>query len=259
MNALHTELSGFAMAIVHGEAPSPHIIAMPNYSVAAGLEVYRNNYRGNLQDALAGTYPVIEQLVGKDFFRMMARHFIERHPSRSANLHHYGAELADFLAGFSPAQALVYLPDIAALEWACHVAYFAPDEPAFDLARLAQVPPGDYSNLTLRIHPACQIVRSRHPITAIWQAHQPGMDSNFHIDLDRAPGIALVSRQHDVVNVSELDPADALWLQSIMAGKMLGDATAATLDRCPDFNLQSALIKLVALDVLSDFTLAEKS
>ena len=34
------------------------------------MEVYRNNYHGNLHDTLAGAYPVIEQLVGKDFFRL---------------------------------------------------------------------------------------------------------------------------------------------------------------------------------------------
>ena len=253
---LHDDLSHFARAIVHGEEPSPQIDTdYPNYSVATAIEVYRNNYRGNLHDALAGAYPVIKQLVGDDFFRLLARKFIEQHPSRSANLHHYGAELADFVATFAPAQELVYLPDVAALEWACHVAYFVTDEATLDLDRLAQIPPEQYPDLILRTHPACQVVRSRYPIAAIWQAHQTGADSDFHIDLDSGPSIALVSRNEDVVQVSELAEADADWLEGIQAGTPLGAATVATLERYPDFDLPAALLKLVAQNVLTDFSL----
>ncbi|MFA5826551.1 MAG: DNA-binding domain-containing protein, partial [Gallionellaceae bacterium] len=129
MDNLNDELASFARAIIRGEEPSSQIDAnYPNYSDAVAMEVYRNNYRGNLHDALAGAYPVVKQLVGDDFFRFMARKFIEQYPSHSANLHHYGTELPDFLATFAPAQELVYLADVAALEWAYHLAYFVADE-----------------------------------------------------------------------------------------------------------------------------------
>ena len=128
MSALSDDLSGFARAIVRGEQPSPLIKAnYQHYTVDVAIEVYRNNYRGNLLDALAGAYPVIEQLVGKDFFRLMARKYSEQYPSHSGNLHHYGAELAEFIAAFEHARELPYLTDVAALEWACHRAWFADD------------------------------------------------------------------------------------------------------------------------------------
>lgn len=258
MDNLHSTLSGLAAAIIHNDTVPPQCVeATPRYSINTGLEVYRNNYYGNLQNALAGAYPIIEQLVGNDFFRMMAQHFIEQFPSKSGNLHGYGMELSVFLADFSPAQTLAYLPDVAALEWACHLAYFTPDEPGFNLDQLAQITPEQYPNLKLHVSSACQILNSIYPVTAIWQAHQPGADDNFHINLDCPPNIAMVSRQHGAVNVIELNPADALWLTSIMADKTLGDATAATLDTYPDFNLQSALLSLIALDVLTQFTLGE--
>lgn len=254
MRELNDELASFARAIIRGEAPSAQIDAIyPNYPGAVAMEVYRNNYRGNLHDALAGAYPVVKQLVGDDFFRFMARKFIEQYPSRSANLHHYGAELADFVATFAPAQELVYLPDVAVLEWAYHVAYFVEDEPVLALDRLAQIPPEQYSDLILRTHPACRVVRSRYPVSAIWQAHQPGADSDFHIDLDSGSCIALVSRAEDVVRVSELSEAEADWLQRIQAGNSLGLASSATLERYSDFDLQAALLKLVAQNVLVDF------
>ena len=260
MPALSEVLSGFAQAIVRGdETPAQIDNAYAHYSAATALEVYRNNYRGNLHDTLAGAYPVIKQLVGDDFFRYMARKFIEQYPSRSGNLHHYGAELEDFLASFEAAQGLPYLPDVAALEWACHRAYFAEDAFLLDLAELAQIPPDEYPELVLRTHPSCHQVSSSYPVVAIWRAHQPGADPDFLIDPDSGASNALVYRNDDVVVVDELSPADSHWLHGIRAGATLGDATAAALGIDPDFDLQAVLLKLVEQGVLCGFNLREEA
>ena len=260
MPALNEVLSGFAQAIVHGdEAPVEIDNIYPHYSAATALEIYRNNYRGNLHDTLAGAYPLIKQLVGDEFFRYMARKFIEQYPSRSGNLHRYGAELADFLVSFEPAQGLPYLPDVAALDWACHRAYFAGDSTALDLAKLAQIPPEQYPQLILRIHPSCHQVCSRYPVVAIWRAHQPGADPDFTIDPDSGASNALVCRNDGAVIVEELSPADSNWLQAIRAGATLGDATAAALEIDPGFDLQAVLLKLVGQGVLCGFKLKEEA
>ena len=263
MPALRDSLSKFALGIVRGhELPFDMLAINPNYSAATAIDIYRNNYRGNLHDTLAGAYPVIEQLVGKDFFRHMARQFIERHLSRSGNLHHYGAEMADFIAAFEPAQGLPYLPDVAALEWACHCAYFSDDAATLDFVKLAQIPPEQYSELILYTHPACHLVRSKYPIASIWHAHQPGASSDFYIELDRganlSPGNALVSRTENVVRVSELASADAAWLQGIQNRIPLGNATDVIMKLYPDFDLQAALLNLVTLGILTDFNLRGK-
>jgi hypothetical protein len=260
MPALSESLSGFAKAIARGdEAPVQIDTVYHHYSAATALEVYRNNYRGNLHDALAGAYPIIKQLVGDEFFRYMARKFIEQYPSRSGNLHHYGAEIADFLASFEPAQGLPYLPDVAALEWACHRAYFAADACALDLAELAQVPPDQYPHLVLRTHPSCHLVRSCYPVVEIWRAHQPGAEADFRIDPDSGASNALVSRNNDAVIVDELSPADSCWLQAVRAGATLGDATAAALQSDPGFDLHAVLLKLVGQGMLCGFRFKEEA
>lgn len=277
MRNLNDDLSEFARAIVRGEPPSPQIDAsyplpchLPrsgegdkdslrehhiNYSLDVAVEVYRNNYRGNLHDALAGAYPVVEQLVGAEFFRLLTRKFIGQHDSHSGNLHHYGMELADFIDSFEPAQTLPYLSDVAALEWICHRSYFADDTAVLDFNKLAQVAPEQYAGLILHVHPACHLLRSRYPVAAIWHAHQPGAPGDFHIDLDSGPCNALVSRKQDTVLVNELSGAEAAWMQLMQAGIPLGEATAATQERHPDFKLQTALLNLVAQDMFSDFSL----
>jgi len=178
--------------------------------------------------------------------------FIEQYPSRSANLHHYGAEMDVFVANFSPAQELIYLSDVAKLEWACHVAYFEKDENQFNLNRLSQFSTEQYPHLIFRLHPAVSVVHSLYPVNAIWQAHQPRAESNFHIDLESGPCIALVSRLTDIVQVIELSKAEAEWLQHIQAEKPLGISTETTIENHPDFDLQNTLIKLVAQNVLID-------
>lgn len=257
MNVWSDNVTLFSWAIRgYGELPEG-VAVCPNYSVATAMDIYRNNFRGNLQDVLASTYPVAEQIVGKDFFRMMAREFIGQHPSRSGNLHHYGAELGDFISTYAPAQELIYLADVARLEWACHLAYFAADAEILDVGRLATVAPKRYAYLRLLLHPACKVVRSGYPIATIWHAHQPGMPEAFHVDLDSGPQHVLVSRKHDVVSVQVLVEPEACWLQHIQAGAPLGAAMAVTQEQHPDFDLQSALSKLVSQDVLMDFELID--
>lgn len=227
----------------------------PNYPASTAIGIYRNNYLGNLQGTLAATYPVIEQIVGKEFFRMMMHKFIEIYPSHSGNLHLYGGELGDFVSSFEPARGLAYLADVARLEWVCHRAYFAPDSDAFYVARLASVSAEQYEQLHLLIQPACQVIRSCYPVAAIWHAHQPSMSDEFHIDLDSGAENALVSRNDDVVQVNVLSDAEADWLEHIQAGMPLGDATTATLEQHASFDLQSTLLKLVQQSIVIDIEL----
>ena len=256
MPALHDELTNIANTIVSGiDLPPGTQVFCPKYSVATALAVYRNNYSGNLRDTLAYAYPVIEQLVGKEFFQLLARQFVQLHRSASGNLHRYGAEMAGFIAEFEPARGLAYLPDVAALEWACHRAYFAEDDATLDVNQLSTVPQESHEDLVLHTHPACHLVRSRFPIAAIWNAHQPGANCDFRIHLDSGPSNALVSRPRNTVMVSELTDGEAVFLQNIRAEASLETATAAAFERNPDFDLSAALKNLIDHGIITNFAL----
>lgn len=258
MPASPDDLDNFAQAIVRGDDSALNIAPhYANYSAAVALAVYRNNYRGNLHDALAGAYPVTAQLVGEAFFRRLAYAYGAAHPSHSGNLHDYGEQMAQFLAGFEPARTLAYLPDVAALEWACHRAYFADDADVLGLAELALLPPEQYGGLVLHLHPACRMLHSRYPLAAIWHAHQPDMPDEFRIDLDSGPCHALVVRRDDAVDVVELSAADAAWLQLLQSGMALGASAAVALEQYPDFDLRAALASLAMLRVLTGFAVEE--
>jgi len=258
VNLLSDELASFARTIIQGDALSSRIKGIyPNYSAETAIEVYRNNYRGNLHDALAGIYPIIEQLVGEAFFRRLTRAYIEQHPSQSGNLYHYGEQMSAFIEAFTPAQQLVYLPDVAALEWACHSAHNAEDAAFLETSNLAKVLLEQYSQLRLFVHPACHVLRSRYPIVTIWQAHQFGAPEDFQIDLNVGASNVLVLRENDEVLVKELSGADAEWLANIQSGCLLGAATASTMEKYPEFDLQACLVNLVSQGIFTDFIVGE--
>ncbi len=246
-------LAQFSAVIRTGAEFAPGEINCPRYSEARGIEVYRNNYRGNLHDALADAYPVIRLLVGDPFFRLSAKRFIEGHPSRSGNLHHYGGEMAEFLTHFENTQHLVYLPDMARLEWAYHRAYLAEDVPPFDLNRLATVAVEAHPNLRWRLHPSCALFASAYPVAAIWQAHQGGSPAEFHIDLNSGGDSLLVFRNRLSTEIVSIAPASLHWLAQLQQGIAMGAATEATLSACADFDLATTLRHWLAQGVLIDF------
>jgi hypothetical protein len=237
-------------AITQGQACA--VRGGQHYSAQVGLEVYRNNYRGALQDALQAAYPVLEKLVGAAYFQQLARQYIAAHTPTQANLFAYGADFADWLQTDPP---LIYLPDVARLEWACHQAYYAPDAAHLAAQELASIHPEHYQLLQLFLHPACQLISSPYPIADIWLAHQQKQD--FSLDLAQGAQNALVWRQAGMVQVSALQEDCALWLQLLIQQQSLNDATSDTLHQYPEFNLAATLHRLMERGVWQHYIIQE--
>src|ERR1700704_1590626 len=82
---------------------------------AERLDIYRNNLHEGFTKALAIGFPVIERLVGVDYFRQLALDFLRAHPSRAGNLHHIGAPFPRFLRERFADTEYTYFADVAAL------------------------------------------------------------------------------------------------------------------------------------------------
>ena len=63
--------------------------------------VHRNTVAASLIEALQARFPVVQRLVGEDFFRAMARAFVALEPPSSPLLFLYGESFAAFIARFS--------------------------------------------------------------------------------------------------------------------------------------------------------------
>ena len=160
--------------------------------------------------ALRLTYPAVHRFVGAEFFEGAAAPFIQQHPPRTAYFDLYGEEFAEFLQSFPPAATLVYLADVARLEWAVSCAIHAEDFEPLDLARLAALSPEEQARVSFEPHPSVSLLRANTPADAIWRGVLNGDDAALHaVDLAAGPVHLLVERRGTSVEVSRLD--EAAW------------------------------------------------
>jgi hypothetical protein len=239
------ELQGrLTAAIFEGHAP-PEEICGGNFSAAERLQIYRRNTSATLTEALIACYPIVYSVVGDEFFNYSAEQYIQAFPPGSGNLRDFGAALAPFLASFTPAQSLPYLPDVARLEWARQLSYHAADPPALEVAALTAIAPTCLADYCFEPHPATQLVASDYPIFDIWQLHQSG-ESRTNVDLRVGRQQVRVFRHHLTVEVELLASSEYLWLRALADHATLGEATEVALIADASFELFQALQRHLA-------------
>lgn len=183
------------------------------------LQVYQNNYNLSLTSNLAAIYPVIEKLVGEQFFKYACNEFIKNYPSRHGNLHEYGAEFAEFLNSFDAASSLAYLADMARLEWAYHQVFHEATAPEFDIQALQQVDENQYPDIIFFLHPASRLLACRYPVTKIWQANQ--VDNPEQINLTQKDYFFLVGRRNNENIFQALNKLDFDFLSLVKSRQRL--------------------------------------
>ena len=230
-------------------------IAEDGLPAEARLAIYRHHVVAALTGALLSIYPVVCRLVDERFFAYAADEFVRRHPPEGPCLVEYGAELPEFLAAFAPCRHLAYLPDVARLEWAIHVAHHAADAVPLATTLLADVDPGRVGDLVFRFDPSTALVASRWPVQAIWRAHQTTGDV-ASISLDAAGQRVQVSRRGDDVRVVLLTAPVYAFRRALRDGRRLGDAVAAATAADPAFDVTASLHALFRESILTGFTLS---
>jgi len=235
-------LDAFRAGIGSGTLPTGLTSTAPD-EAAQRFAVYRNNVTVSLIDALALRFPVIERLVGTDFFRAMAREFAQTHRPRSPVIIDWGESFPDFLAAFPPLVAYPYMADVARIEVARGQAYHAADADSVPFADLA-AGAGDPATLYLTLHPAVQVLRLGHPAVSIWAANQPGGPPLA--PGTEGPEIALIWRDAQFnVPVAAIGPGDAAMIEAVQSGHTLMIAAELAAFAEPDHIPQTMLIRLM--------------
>ena len=220
---------------------------------AAGLAVHAHNVSASLRTAIETAFPVVRQLVGDAFFAALAERFVRERPPHRGWLSAYGAEFPDHVAAYPPAAGLIYLADVARIEWARVHAANAQDTPGLDLQTLATTPPDQLEGLRLNLHPAASLIRSAFPVFDIWRAHQ-GSDSEDRlgdIDLAASQGVLITRSGPKAVSVVALEAGDAALLAAVAERATFGRACQAAADMAGDYDLAAALMRLAELRALA--------
>ncbi|GAB2179269.1 HvfC/BufC family peptide modification chaperone [Dongia sp. agr-C8] len=212
----------FARA-VRGDA-----LAVPSLGIDPGalnaerrVAVYRNHHRISLAAALAANFPTVVKVIGDDAFQALALSYLAIDPPRDPSLAAYGAGFPAFLESDPRAQSLVYLGDVARLDWALNVAERADDLPSFSAHCLSGIQPEQLGALRLKPHPSLTLLTSLYPLlrirdVAIGKAEGASLD---------AGGVDLMIWRRDCAPIcTPLDRPANRFIRALVDGRSLGEA-----------------------------------
>ena len=240
----------FAMALIDRSRPVPE--ETTSWTAPRPLKrfnVYRGNVSGALGGALAVRYPVVQRLVGPEFFQAMAREYALRNLPCSPVLIYYGADFSDFIADFEPAKSVPYLSDVARLDSAHWEAYHAEDAGAVEAQAFASLNPETLDAVRFEMLPSVRVVSSPYPIVSIWRTNTEDAEVQ-PVDLTVAED-ALMARPEMLVDVRTLPPGAAVFLSFLKTGASLGEAAGSALEAVPGFDLSLNLSGLILARLVS--------
>jgi hypothetical protein len=241
--AASLELS-FAQALLDPSLAAPRGIGGEDRSdVTRRFAVHRNNMVVGLVNAIAARFPVVEKLVGQDFFAALAAAFVNAQPPRTPLLATYGDEFPDFISTFVPAHELSYLADVARIEAARTRAYHAADATPLGADEFSGIDEDALIALRVTLHPSHEIVRSEHPIVTIW-AMNVGEQKLAPVGSWNGED-ALVIRPYLDVEVRRLPPGGAVFLLALADGATLGRAADSAFAKSAEFDLTVNLAQLI--------------
>jgi hypothetical protein len=194
------------------------------------LQIYGNNISGALGKSLAAAYPACVRILGEACFNSIAQHCIEHAPSHLPDLNAYGATFGDFLDGWTASREqfsdYLYLGDLARLEWLCHTACYAADDPPFDFATVAEAAPDTWKNLRFQLGHSVGLLQSDYPVMAI-RAANLATGTAAEIQAGELPEHLVVSRPEYQPRVEQVDAAAFRILAACREGKTLGQLVTA--------------------------------
>jgi len=236
----------FAAALLDPQRPCPDgLLSANGADPDSRFAVYRNNVQSSLINALADSYPVVLQLVGDEFFRAMAQHYVQTFAPTSPLINDYGSDFADFIEHFAPAASVPYLADVARLERLRVMAYHAADADTVVPAQVAAAmgAPESLAALRIHLHPSIFTLNSAYAVVALWAAHQTDAPPQ-NLELYHAQS-ALVLRNGLQVEAFAIDVGTATFIHRLQSNCPLGQAVADAFDVASAFDLSQCLALLI--------------
>ena len=223
MSDLAERQAAFMRAIIDEDAPLPE--GWGN-SQAAGMGVYRGNYRSALVGALEATFERTRRYVGEEPFKRTAIRHLITNPPASWTIDDAGAGFDATCAerfGDNPEVA-----ELAWLEWAMLEASRAPDTApmtAQDFANAtASFDDGDWMTLRLTFQPGIATRQLSHNLTRLWNALEA--DGAERPDIEPNPTGCIVWREGERPTFMAVDPAEARAFAAMLSGANYGEIIA---------------------------------
>lgn len=197
--------------------------------------IYRNSAHGILLDYLESLYPVCLELVGTEFFGRTAHSFIDQMPPTRPFLADYGADFASYLSAHPALQEMLWIVEVAKLEWARHAAWHTVNQVASDFTQLETLSAEQQAELRFQLPASAQLLSAHSPIHSIWLAHQdeyPDKPQFDEIDLEEAQQV-LIFREQRRLHQTTLSPDDWAFLNAVQNQATMADLAEQFADQLP--------------------------
>jgi hypothetical protein len=223
------------------------------------LHIYRNTIFQNLCRTLELTFPAIWKLVGKECADGLALAFVQKkaHLPMSNCLDDWGEKFPLFLRNTKPVSHLVYLHDIAQLDWLKHLSYGATDHPLFDPILLQKALEDHIEKLRLRFNPSVFLHSSSYALKAICDLIDN--PTNDKIQVQSVPSYVVIARHEHSVFTHWISKEQFTFLNLLKKRCTLLQSYEYMLKKNPDFNLAEALQFMIKNFLLHNLSLCQVS
>lgn len=228
----------------HWVKSSPH--------TAARIAIYRNGLEAIWSQTLANAYPVMQKLVGADFFDLLSRDYGQQFPSLSGDLHDFGGDFPQFLKQSKTLTDYPYFSAVAELEWQIHRAYYAADAHCLGLAEFLSTVGDAAQESQLVFHSAATLHMSPWASAAVWRAHQSEEVAMLEVPLDTA-SFAAISRREWQVELQFISEASYCALITLQEGKDLAQALEKAMSIDASFDVAGELQTWFSFGIFSGF------
>lgn len=204
-----------------------------------GLSIYQNNLLMTALRSLSISYPVIESMIGDHAMYVLTRRLLDMDKPASGDWAEWGSKLSTCLLNSELYESYPYLPDIANVEWAFHIASRS-EVLAFDSNSLQRLSNSDLEDIYCILSPSVSLLPSAYPQYEIWQAHrlvESGQLPSRSVletimnNIDKAEHC--IAYQHNgVAKVEVLTEEKFKWMQGVQEGM----SVASLLDIYPTFD-----------------------
>ena len=222
--------------VLHGaQEIAAEVLATQRFDIPTRLGVYGQGYAERLIEALAITYPAVQEALGRASFALLVRELAHRAPSRSFSVRHYGRELSESIAMQLTGTRGRGAAELARFEWALAHVFDARDAPRMLHAELEHLAAARWPRLVLRTVPAVQIVTLTTNAVRWWRAACAGAPRPRQWRSQRAQQW-LLWRRELAVYFRPLAGDEARALEALQQGRTFGLlceqlATSATPER----------------------------
>lgn len=200
------------------------------------LNIYRNNFRLSLLEALKANFPVTVELLDVSFFEPVALNYIEHFPPTQPSLFVYGVDFASYLKNLPILEAYPFVAEMAAFEYCVnkvsHARFYPPPH--------ALIPEEIQSFIAMpwSIQPLLAWMSASFDILTIWEAHKIQRQRLSGLKIEPGEYFFILYRAEDRLFYAPVNAGEYAFLENLAASASLDQAVEAGLVADASFDFQ---------------------